>query len=106
MHMLLSAAVAILALSQQFISATPVGSSTLVTRVLPESECAKIEEFTVERFMRDMTSQPEKDKALFYTRRTAPGESKSLSSTAKYHAFHNGLTTIWVCTIILTFWMR
>jgi DTW domain-containing protein YfiP len=106
MHMLLSAAVAILALSQEFISATPVGSSTLVTRVLPESEYAKIEDFTVEKFTRDMTSQPEKDKCLFYTRRTAPGETESLSKTAQCHAKDKGFTTIWVCTIILTFWMR
>jgi DTW domain-containing protein YfiP len=106
MHKLLSAAVAILALSQEFISATPVGSSTLVTRALQESEYAKIEDFTVERFTKDMTSQPEKDKCLFYTRRTAPEKTESLSRTAQCHAKENGLTTIWVCTIILTFWMR
>jgi DTW domain-containing protein YfiP len=106
MHMLLSAAVAILALSQEFISATPVGSSTLVKRVLPESDYAKIEDFTVEKFTKDMTSQPEKDKCLFYTRRTAPEQKESLSKTAQCYAKENGLTTIWVCTIILTFWMR
>lgn len=103
MHVSLSAALAILSLSLELTSALPVDGPNLMER--EEPECAKIEDFTVKKFSEAMTSKPEKDKCLFYTRRTAPGVTVSLSETAQCYAEPEGLTTIWVRSTILPSWI-